>query len=341
MSSSLPASWGQELPSWSPVSTDVDLEAEGRQVGTISLPVSGTEPVRIPILVLRNGDGPTVLMTGAVHGDEYDGPVALSNLARELTPERIRGRLIVIPFLNRMALQAAQRTSPLDNLDLNRSFPGDPRGTPSQVLAHWVATRLVTLADAVIDSHTGGTWTNWIPLVMMHPVADPVQHERMLDLIRAMHPPLGVVLNETDKPGMFDTYVERQGKVFVCCEWGGGSPSIGTMRVAALCLRNALRHFGMYPGAAETPDWPFGPRLMQAPDLEWAVASPIEGLHEPVVELGTEVEEGTILGYVHPMDSLEAETFAVRAPVSGTLFFRPASSRVKLGQRLAMMAREL
>lgn len=332
------------LPQWSPVTTTIDFDRQGRQVGTASLPLRGTdEVVAIPLAVFNNGPGQTVLMTGAVHGDEYDGPITLSNLVRSIDLAEVKGRLIIVPFLNQLALRAAQRVSPVDRLDLNRSFPGDPTGSPSQVLADWVATRLVPLADVVIDSHTGGTLTSWIPLVMMHPVPDKAQYERMVNLIRAMRPPVGVVLNESDKPGMFDTFVEQQGKVFVCCEWGGGTMTRQTLDVAGVCLRNALRYLGMMAGDVETPKWPgfAGPRMMRAPDLDWAVAAQRSGVYEPIVELGADVEEGQTLGYIHPLDDLTQAPEPIAAPVSGTLFFRPASSRVDVGRRLAMIARDL
>jgi N-alpha-acetyl-L-2,4-diaminobutyrate deacetylase len=332
------------LPEWSAVTTDVDFDQPGKQIGRIVLPIRGMdEAIDIPIAVFSGGEGPTVLLTGAVHGDEYDGPIALSNLVRSIDAARVKGRLIIVPFLNQLALRAAQRISPLDQMDLNRSFPGDPAGRPSEMLAHWVATRLVPLADVVIDSHTGGTKTSWIPLVMMHPVADTEQYGRMLDLIRAMRPPVGIVLNETDKPGMFDTYVEQQGKVFVCAEWGGGTMTRATLDIAGVCLRNALRYFDMLDGEPETAIWPAfpGPRLMQAPDLEWAVAAETHGVYEPLVELGTVVTEGQVLGKLHPIDDLGRDPQPIGAPVSGTLFFRPASSRVEAGRRLAMIARDL
>jgi N-alpha-acetyl-L-2,4-diaminobutyrate deacetylase len=331
------------LPDWSPVTTDIDFNATGKQVGRIVMPLRGTSTsVNTPIAVFNDGrGGPTVLMTGAVHGDEYEGPIALSHLARELDAARVRHRLIIVPFLNQTAVRAGQRVSPLDRLDLNRCFPGDPVGSPSEVLAHWVATRLVPMADVVIDSHTGGTFTNWIPLVMMHPVADAGQHRRTLDLIRAMRPPLGIVLNESDKPGMFDTFVESQGKVFVCCEFGGGTPTQPTIEVAKVCLRNALRDLGVLDGEGEDPVWSFGPRLMQAPDLEWAVAAPCDGIYEPVVELGSEVVAGQTVGLLHPTDDLSRPLTEIGAPVDGTLFFRPALARVEKGARLAMVARDL
>jgi N-alpha-acetyl-L-2,4-diaminobutyrate deacetylase len=332
------------VPSWSPVTTTVDFDLPGRQIGRVVMPLPGmAETVDTPIAVFNGGAGPTVLLSGALHGDEYDGPITLSNLVRTLDVAKVRGRLIVIPFVNQLAMRAAQRVSPLDQLDLNRSFPGDPSGRPSEILAHWIATRIVPLVDAVVDSHTGGTKTSWIPLVMMHPVADAAQHGRMLELVRAMRAPLGIVLNETDKPGMFDTFVENQGKVFVCCEYGGGTLTRATLDVAGVCIRNALRHFGMLDGEPETPVWDAfdGPRIMECLDLEWAVAAERDGIYEPRVELGQTVEAGDLLGVIHPMDDLGIDPVPVRAPVAGTLFFRPASSRVETGRRLGMIARDL
>jgi N-alpha-acetyl-L-2,4-diaminobutyrate deacetylase len=331
-------------PTWSPITCSIDLEQPGRRVGKLTLPIAHTgTSVDIPIAVFVNGEGPSVLMTGAVHGDEYDGPITLSRMVRELDLAKIKGRLIIVPVLNQLAMRAGTRVSPIDRADLNRSFPGDPAGSPSQILAHFVATRLVPLVDAVVDCHTGGSFTNWIPLVMMHPLADADQHEKTLALIQAMRPPLGVVLNESEKPGMFDTYVEQQGKIFVCCEFGGGTMTMPTLAVAGVCLRNALRHFGMLDGAVETPVWPDfpEPRVMQSPDLDWAVAATRDGMYEPIVELGQAVTRGQVLGYVHPLDDLDSEPVPAHSPIDGVLFFRPASSRVETGTRLGMIARDL
>ncbi|TKT74590.1 succinylglutamate desuccinylase/aspartoacylase family protein [Aquamicrobium sp. LC103] len=332
------------LPAWSPVHSTIDLDAPGKRFGKIVLPLPGLgETVEIPIAVFARGEGPTVLMTGAVHGDEYDGPITLLRIARSLELDHVNGRLIIVPVLNQLAMRAGQRVAPIDRLDLNRSFPGDPEGRPSEILAHWLATRLVPIVDAVVDAHTGGSFTNWVPLAMMHPLADADQHRRTMTLIEAMRPPLGVVIDESDKPGMFDTYVERRGKIFVCCEFGGGTMTRRSLDVAGVCLRNALRHFNMLPGELETPVWPEfdGPRILQAADLDWVVASRRDGIYEPVVELGQAVAKGQVLGYVHPIDDLEAEPAEARAPIDGVLIFRPASSRVEKGTRLGMIARDL
>ena len=90
---------------------------------------SSMDDLVIPITVVRNGPGRTALFTGGNHGDEYEGPVALQDLATALAPTQVRGRVIIVPFMNFPAFRAGTRTSPIDRGNLNRAFPGRPDGT--------------------------------------------------------------------------------------------------------------------------------------------------------------------------------------------------------------------
>ena len=114
----------------SPVTPTIDLDAPGAQHGFLRLPYSRDDSawgsVMIPIAVLRGGDGPTALLTGGNHGDEYEGPIALFDLARTLDPADLAGAVIIVPALNLPAFRAGTRTSPIDRGNLNRSFPGRP-----------------------------------------------------------------------------------------------------------------------------------------------------------------------------------------------------------------------
>ena len=100
--------------------------------------------------------GPTVLLTGGVHGDEYEGPIAVSRLAQALKPEQIQGRVIMMPAVNVPAVMNDTRLSPVDDRDLNRCFPGNPRGTFSQMLAHFMDSVVLPHADVSVDLHTAG-----------------------------------------------------------------------------------------------------------------------------------------------------------------------------------------
>lgn len=102
------------MASESAIVPTVDFAADGVQHGFLRLPYSRDESawgsVMIPIAVIRNGAGPTALLTGGNHGDEYEGPIALFDLARTLNPRQIRGRVIIVPAMNYPAFRAGTRT---------------------------------------------------------------------------------------------------------------------------------------------------------------------------------------------------------------------------------------
>src|SRR5690554_1949379 len=139
----------------SPIRPTIDLDAPGLRHGFLKLPYSSDASawgsVMIPICVARNGDGPTALLTGGNHGDEYEGPVALYKLAASLELDRIHGRVIIVPAMNYPALEAGRRTSPIDNGNLNRVFPGSPNGTVTEKIADYFCRELLPRADLVLD----------------------------------------------------------------------------------------------------------------------------------------------------------------------------------------------
>src|SRR6266542_4442650 len=104
----------QDLPPRrSRIATEVDFEADGRQCGFLSVPISTHESaygrVQVPVVCLRNGDGPTALLVAGNHGDEYEGQIALVRLIQTIDPAHILGRLIVLPAANLPAALAGRR----------------------------------------------------------------------------------------------------------------------------------------------------------------------------------------------------------------------------------------
>ena len=92
------------------ISADVDYDKRGKQSGYLRVPNSTNESayghIPIPIVVIKNGTGPTVFLSGGVHGDEYEGPVTLMKLARQLKASEVAGRLIILPATNLPAVLA-------------------------------------------------------------------------------------------------------------------------------------------------------------------------------------------------------------------------------------------
>ena len=132
---------------------DLDFGGQGKRHGYIRLPLSTHESaygvIPIPVVVIVGRPGPTTLLTAGNHGDEYEGEVALANLSRSLTPDQLTGRLIILPSLNLPAAVAGRRVSPIDDGNLNRAFPGDPAGTATAQIAHYVEEFLIPLCDVV------------------------------------------------------------------------------------------------------------------------------------------------------------------------------------------------
>ena len=93
-----------------PISPTIPFDVDGKHHGFLKLPYSRDDSawgsVMIPICVIRNGEGPTALLTGANHGDEYEGPIALQDLAHRLEPSDITGRVIIVPAFNFPAFMA-------------------------------------------------------------------------------------------------------------------------------------------------------------------------------------------------------------------------------------------
>jgi predicted deacylase len=130
----------------STVWSTLDLDAEGKDTDYLRIPhsndLSAYGWVPIPVVRIKNGRGPTILLCAGNHGDEYEGQVALLRLAREIEPQDINGRLLLFPSLNYPAVAAGRRVSPLDEGNLNRSFPGRAVGSPTEMLAHFIVEEL-------------------------------------------------------------------------------------------------------------------------------------------------------------------------------------------------------
>ena len=148
--------------------------------------LAGWSNLWIPIVSVANGPGPTALVIGGVHGDEPEGQVAALNLARELQPEQVTGRLIVIPCASPEASRAYTRLWP-SGANLNRSFPGTPTGPADEQLAHFLSTQLFPIADLIVDIHSGGRNALHLPWSEMHWVDDASQRRQMVDGMRVEH----------------------------------------------------------------------------------------------------------------------------------------------------------
>ena len=111
----------------------------------------------IPVHVFAGAaPGPTLLVQGAVHGTEIIGTIAILNLIAQLDPASMRGNLIAVPVVNRIGFELGERGSRIDGKDVSRLYPGNPRGTVSDQIAHAYFHEVIRQADVMIDFHSGG-----------------------------------------------------------------------------------------------------------------------------------------------------------------------------------------
>lgn len=329
----------------SKISSSVDLDAPGKAWGYMTLAHSTDRSawgsLRIPIAVASGGEGPTLLVTGGNHGDEYEGQIAAMNLMRGLDPNVMQGRVIVIPFLNMPAVLAGKRTSPIDGGNMNRAFPGDPSGTVTEIIADYVTRAILPLADVVVDIHSGGRTLMFEPFACIHNLDNQVQFEESKAALLAFGAPISLVLTELDAVGMLDTTVEDMGKVFISTELGGGGSSTArTVSIAAHGLERLMAHMGIAAAsslAAEVPQT----RIMDTSAEGAFTVSNDEGILEMLVDLGTWVAAGQPIGRVHNIHKPELEPALYHAVSEGLLIGRHHPGLVSYGDCFALQAQDV
>jgi len=322
-----------------PITPTIPLNEDGVHHGFLRLPYSRDDSawgsVMIPITVIKNGIGPCALLTGANHGDEYEGPVALMDLAVSLKPEDIEGRVIIVPAMNYPAFRTGTRTSPIDRGNMNRSFPGSPSGTVTEKIADYVQTVLLPEASIVLDFHSGGKTLDFIPFASAHVLENKEQQAACVAAVEAFNAPYSMIMLEIDNVGMYDTSVEDQGKTFVTTELGGGGTSTArSNEIAKKGVRNVLKHAGIMKGELE-----MAPSIMlDMPDDDCFVFSQDDGMIEAVRDLGDEVEEGEIVARVWPVDRTGRPPVDYRARRAGIVSSRHFPGLVKAGDCMAVVA---
>jgi len=324
------------------IHTTIDYNKEGKQMGTLDVPQStnssGWRTQYVPITVVKNGSGPTALLFGGNHGDEYEGPVALVKLARTLQPEQIQGRVIIVPMLNRPAIEAGMRLSPIDGKNMNRSFPGERDGTITSVIAHYVTHALFPLADLVVDIHSGGRSAHMLASVNMHEVSNKKQMQGMIDAAIAWGAPYVFIYRDVGGEGLLPGYAEKLGKITLGTEIGSASQFGAEMvGIAERGVKNVLRHAGILEGELETSQTP--PEVVGATELGDYVMAPVSGIFEPFYEMGAQLEAGQPIGQIHSVEEPFREPVPVPALTSGMLISRRAFPLTRQGDCVATLVR--
>jgi uncharacterized protein len=292
------------------LAADIDLSAEGKATGFVRVPHSVHRSaygwIPIPIVRIKNGDGPNVLMQAGNHGDEWEGQIGLGNLIRALEPKDIKGRLVILPSANFPAAMAGQRTSPIDNGNLNRSFPGNAEGTITEQIAHFIEHVLLPTFDYSFDFHSGGSSLAYIPSALAPRHTDPDRMKKVVGMLKAFGAPVSYLAAAPQGGGRtFTSASARQGVISMGTELGGGGlVTARSLKVAEDGMRRVLAHIGLLHGPDLVPGPPPSPtRLTEIGGDDYYVYASDGGLFEPLVDLGDEVKPGQPAARIHFHDT--------------------------------------
>ena len=284
--------------------------------------------------------GPHLLITGAVHGDEFEPILAIRRLIglferRDVAVSDLRGRVTLIPIVNESAFLRGHRCGD-DGLDLARTCPGRPDGSITEQIA-WSLSEAIRRADHYIDLHTGGTE------LAVYPLAGYVLHakETVLDTQRRMAKAfnLPVVWGTSAHLDGRSLSVARDANVpAIYCEYLGAatctpegvdayvSGCLGVM--AELGMLDRVRPASRVKHVVENPDPGSGHMQVCNP-------SPITGYFETSVKLGDTVRAGDPLGTVHPLD--DGRPAVIAATQSGIVLVLRTFPRVRAGESVGVV----
>lgn len=261
--------------------------------------------VPVPVIVVNGrGPGPVLCLTGAVHGDELNGIEVARRVLDDVDPEELNGALIGVPIVNLQGFYRGSRYLP-DRRDLNRHFPGNPRGSAATRMAHSFFTEVVSHCSALIDLHTGSLNRTNLPQVRADLRSPAVA--RMTQAFGAT-----VVLHGAGQRGSLRRAANDAGIPAVTFEMGEpmrvqpeqvehGAKAIETL-MYALGMTRQRRYWGDPEPVYYASRW---------------VRVDHGGILFSDVALGERVSEGELLGVV--TDPLTNQQHRIYAPTSGRI----------------------
>ncbi|NHA69483.1 succinylglutamate desuccinylase/aspartoacylase family protein [Phycicoccus flavus] len=304
----------------------VRVRAGRRQ--SLSLPitrlVTGAD-VDLPVQVVHGReDGPTVWVDAAIHGDEAVGVEVVRQVLAGLDPKALRGTLIAVPIVNVLGFMNGNRYLP-DRRDLNRSFPGAPRGSLAGRVAHLFMTEVVDKCEVGIDLHTGSDRRTNLPQIR----AD-LEDARTRELAAAFAAP--VMLHARLRDGSLRHAAREHGAKVLLYEAGEAwRMDPWAIDAGVLGVRRVLAFLGMTDPVDEEPPQPSA--------VSWRsgwVRSRGTGMLHLEARLGQHVSEGERLGGL--FDSFGKRVRLVHANRTGVVVGRTEAPLVNSGDAVVHIA---
>lgn len=270
---------------------DISVEPGNVWTGYLEL---GQGEFRLPAAVLHGTrPGKTMLITAGVHGGEYVGIQAAIELSQKLKIQKVAGTIIIVKVINVPAFERRNGSMGLtDGKNLNREFPGNPKGTEMERLAWAVSHELQPAADYYIDLHSGDDYEQLTSYVYYAGMADEKtvsQSRRMAEQVDVPY----MVRSNVASGGAYN-YAASQEIPSILIERGGmGAWTSEEVRSTRRDVRNILCHLGIYQGKKDYRTY----YPLDVTDICYQDASR-DGLWYPFKKPGDMIREGEILGEV-------------------------------------------
>jgi hypothetical protein len=283
-----------------------------KQSQVLSLSFAGVA-TQLPLHIINGAhEGPTLVVTAAIHGAEYVGVAAAQRLARDTDPATLHGQLVVAPICSMTAFKKrAIYVCPPDDKNLNRMFPGDPNGTFAQQLAHWIFENLIRRSDVYIDLHGGDMNEALVPFSIVRRTGNANLDAKALAIAQAFGLPyiVGSIVS-----GSTYAAAANRGIPAVLAEVGGQGlwPEQDVQQMYE-GLQRAVAHVGLI-----TTNAPVAPATRLLEEMVW-MRSKHDGMFYPAVNVNDVVQKGQVLGRV--TDYLGNTLEELSAPTNGTILF--------------------
>lgn len=323
----------------------IDFTLDGKQCGHLAIPhstnISAYGKITVPVVYIRNGDGPRALLSAGVHGDEYEGQIALRNLCLDLNHHDISGSLLIMPMVNAPAVHSSSRVSPIDNLNLNRVFPGDPLGSPTLVIAAAIENQLLEHCNFAYDIHSGGSSLLYEAVALTTSTGSEPDDQKRLDLMHALGLEAGMLLPAQSNMGLetsLDGAMLRKNVIGVSAEFGGagGLHSEKILEECEQSIRRFLVHTGLTTASTLKPIDRHC-QIYDVSDPDAFVFSNCTGLFKADAAVGSVIDQGDPIGRIYDFHDLMAPPTLVTSNLAGKVLAMRPLPHVEVGDCLAQI----
>lgn len=292
--------------------------------------------VDIPMTIVKGiRKGPTFTVMAGIHGMEYPTITSLLELREELDPEKLTGNVIIIPVVNMQAFYHRMPfLNPLDKLNLNRVFPGNPSGSISEVMADFLVQEVFNVTDILLDMHGGDVGEDLIPFMCYYDNKEyPQQTELASHLCEASGFQTIVSYPYTlpvDRPALYAfKQAVRMGITALSLEIGKlGNSNDSEILAAKDAIHQMLIELNMVKGRKTSP----GTRADRHFNRQAYVPVPVQGIFNSKFKAGDTVERGTVIGSIS--DIFGKELQKVTAPETGMVLYKVGTPPVNKDETL-------